>query len=256
MLIAMTRPISPKMGHCELTYLPRVEIDIELARAQHREYEKTLEALGCSIVHLSAEPELPDSVFVEDTALVLDEVALITRPGAESRRLETESVAKRLGEYRELIFIQPPGTLDGGDVLRIGKTIYVGSSSRSNASAFSQILTTLARFGYRIVTVPVGECLHLKSAVTQVGPSTLLINRRLVVTNYFPGMDFIDVADEEPLAANTLLIGNQLIYSASFPRTRERLEARGIGVRCIDVSELEKAEGAITCCSLIFDSWQ
>lgn len=123
MLIAMTRSISPKMGQCELTYLPRVEIDIELARAQHREYEKTLEALGCSIVHLSAEPELPDSVFVEDTALVLDEVALITRPGAESRRLETESVAKRLGEYRELIFIQPPGTLDGGDVLRIGKTI-------------------------------------------------------------------------------------------------------------------------------------
>lgn len=242
------------MGRCELTYLPRVEIDIELARAQHREYEKALEAIGCKIVSLPAEPELPDSVFVEDTAVVLDEVAIITRPGAESRRPETASVAQALRDYRDLIFVQPPGTLDGGDVLKVGKTLYVGSSSRSNRSGMEQLTSAAAPFGYRVVPVPLSECLHLKSAVTQVGPDTLLIDRRLVDASFFPRMDVIDVDDREPLSANALLIGNQVVYSESFPRTRERLEARGIATRHIDVSEVEKAEGGVTCCSLIFES--
>jgi dimethylargininase len=255
LLIALTRPVSPQMGQCELTFLPRVEIDIELAGAQHREYEKALEALGCKIVYLPAEPELPDSVFVEDTAVVLDEVAIITRPGAESRRPETESVAKALRDYRGLVFIQPPGTLDGGDVLRVGKTLYVGSSSRSNPSGIEQLTSAVARVGYRVVPVPVSECLHLKSAVTRVGPNTLLMNRRLAETSYFSGMDLIDVDDQEPLGANALIIGNQVIYPSSFPRTRKRLEERGIVLTCVDVSEIEKAEGAVTCCSLIFESF-
>jgi dimethylargininase len=243
------------MGQCELTYLPRQEIDIELAGAQHRRYEQALEALGCKIVSLHAEPELPDSVFVEDTALVLDEVAIVTRPGADSRRPETESVAKALRNYRDQVFIQPPGTLDGGDMLRVGKTLYVGSSSRSNASGIEQLMSSTVPFGYRVAPVPVGECLHLKSAVTQVGPNTLLINRRLVEASHFFGMDLIGVDDREPLGANALMIGNQVIYSATFPRTRQRLEERGITVKCIDVSEIEKAEGAVTCCSLIFESF-
>jgi dimethylargininase len=242
------------MGQCELTYLPRAEIDIELARAQHRVYEKALERLGCRLVSLPGELDLPDSVFVEDTAVVLHEIAIITRPGATSRRPETVSVAKALGEYRELMFLQPPGTLDGGDVLRVGKTLYVGSSSRSNRSGIEQLTSIVAPFGYCVVSVLVRECLHLKSAVTQVGPNTLLINRQLVETSCFSGMDLIDVDGREPSGANALLIGNQVVYPASCPRTRERLEARGISVAGVDVSEIEKAEGGVTCCSLILES--
>lgn len=241
------------MGQCELTYLPRVEIDIELAAAQHHAYEKTLETLGCAIVPLPVEPGLPDSVFVEDVAVVLDELAIITRPGAETRRPETASVAQVLQKYRDLVIIRPPGTLDGGDVLRVAKILYVGSSSRSNKSGIEQLASATAPLGYRVVPVPVGECLHLKSAVTQVGPNYLLINHRLVDEGVFPGMDFIDVADDEPLGANALFVGNQVVYSATFPRTRERLEEKGIAVRCLNVSEVEKAEGAVTCCSLILE---
>jgi len=242
------------MGQCELTYLPRTDIDIELARAQHGAYAKALERLGCRLVSLPEEPDLPDSVFVEDAAVVLDEIAIITRPGAASRRPETVSVARVLGEYRELMFMQPPGTLDGGDVLRDGKALYVGSSSRSNRSGLEQLTSMVAPFGYRVVSVLMRECLHLKSAVTQVGPSILLLNRRWVELGYFLGMDFIDVDDQEPLGANALIVGNQVVYSTSFPRTRERLEECGIQVTTVDASETEKAEGAVTCCSLIFES--
>jgi dimethylargininase len=242
------------MGQCELTYQERVAIDPERARAQHHTYEKTLQAMGCTIVALAEEPELPDSIFVEDVAVVLDELAMITRPGAASRRPETKSVAALLQSYRELFYMQFPGTLDGGDVLRVDQTIYVGVSRRSNRSGIEQLASATAPWGYRVVPVAVGECLHLKSAVTQVGRSLILINRRLVEVNYFSGMDFIDVAEEEPLGANALLIGDQVIYSAAYPRTRDRLEEKGIMVKSVDVPEVEKAEGAVTCCSLIFRS--
>lgn len=254
MLIAITRPPSPKIGQCELTYQERVEIDLEHSRAQQHTYEKTLQAMGCTIVALAEEPELPDSIFVEDVAVVLDELAMITRPGAESRQPETKSVASLLQNYRELFYIQSPGTLDGGDVLRVNQTVYVGVSSRSNRSGIEQLASATAPWGYRVVPVTAGECLHLKSAVTQVGHTLLLINRRLVEVNYFSGMDFIDVAEEEPLGANALRIGEQVVYSAAYPRTRERLEEKGIVVKPVDVSEVEKAEGAVTCCSLIFAS--
>ena len=253
MPIAMTRPVSPRMGDCELTYLPRVEIDIELACAQHEDYERALTALGCKLVPLPAEPDLPDSIFVEDTAVVLRQVAIITRPGAESRRPETESIAQALQAYRKLIFIQAPGTLDGGDVLRVGQTLYVGSSDRSNRGGIEQLAAATLPFGYHVVPVPVSGCLHLKSAVTQVGPNTLLMNRQLVEASYFTDVKVIDVHDAEPMAANALLIGDQVIYSASYPYTRKRLQDRGIGVKCVDVSEVEKAEGAVTCCSLVFE---
>jgi dimethylargininase len=253
MPIAMTRPVSPRMGDCELTFLPRVEIDVELARVQHDGYQAALAALGCQLVPLPVEPDLPDSIFVEDIAIVLREAAIITRPGAESRRPETESVARALKAYRELIFIQAPGTLEGGDVLRVGQTLYVGLSDRSNGEGIDQLSAATAAFGYTVVPVPVSGCLHLKSAVTQVAPNTLLMNRQLVEASYFSGLEVIDVHDAEPLGANALLIGDQVIYPASFPYTRKRLLDRGIRVKCVEVSEVEKAEGAVTCCSLIFD---
>ena len=254
MLLALTRQVSPSIERCELSYVPRIAISLEVARAQHLAYEQALAELGCDVVSLPAEPALPDSVFVEDTALVLDEVALILRPGAETRQPETPSVAKALAEHRELAVIGAPGAVDGGDVLRIGRTIYVGRSRRTNEVGIAQVGAAVGPFGYRVKPVAVKGCLHLKSAVSQVGPQTLLMNRQWVDAGAFEGLQWIDVSPDEPLAANALLIGETVIHPLSYGRSRARLEERGIVVRAVDVSELQKAEGGVTCCSLIFES--
>lgn len=253
MLLALTRQVSPSIGRCELTYVPRTAIDLETARGQHVAYEQALSELGCGVVSLPPEPELPDSVFVEDTALVLDEIAIILRPGAEARQPETPSVARALAERRELAVIGAPGAIDGGDVLRIGRTIYVGRSRRTNAPGIAQLAAAVEPLGYRVRPVPVRDCLHLKSAVTQVGPDTLLANPQWVDLAEFEGLQWIGVSPDEPHAANALLIGEAVLYPASYRGTRARLEERGIAVRTVDVSELQKAEGGVTCCSLLFE---
>jgi len=252
MLVAMTREISAQIGRCELTYKARAAIDVDLARAQHRQYQECLRSLGCSIRCLPAEPELPDSVFVEDTAIVLDELAIITRPGAVSRRPETHSVAQALLPYRPLARIEAPATLDGGDVLRVGKRLFVGLSHRSNEAAVRQLSKLLAGAGYTVLGVSVQGCLHLKSAVTQVAEDTLLINRDWVECSTFGSMRFLDVDPGEPGAANALRVGNGIVVSSEYAATRRRLEAQGFAVCPVDASELAKAEGGVTCCSLIF----
>ena len=249
--IAVTRRISSAMMRCELTHLRRAVIDVALAREQHLAYEQALGGLGCRIESLPEEPELADSVFVEDTAIVLDEVAVITRPGAASRRAETGSIAAALGKYRRLVRIESPGTLDGGDVLRLERSLHVGTSSRSNASGIEQLGTLLLPFGYRVLPAAVHGCLHLKSAVTQVAPDALLINSRYIDREQFPGMRFIEVDESEPAGANALLLGTDVIYSSSHPRTAAALRRHGIRVHAVAMSETEKAEGAVTCCSLV-----
>ncbi len=201
---------------------------------------------------MPAEPELPDSVFVEDTALVLDEAAVILRPGAESRRPETSSIAETLKPYRKLVYLEPPGTTDGGDVLRLGRKIFVGLTTRSNAAGVEQLRSLLTPYGYEVEGVPVRGCLHLKSAVTQVAADALLINRDWVDAEALPKLRTIDVDPEEPGGANGLRIGDTVIYADAFPATRRRMQAQGIAVRVVDVSELAKAEAAVTCCSLVF----
>jgi dimethylargininase len=256
MLIAITREVSPAIGGCELTHLERVAIDYNIAQAQHRQYTQALAALGCEVHCLPAEPDLPDSVFVEDAAIVLDELVIITRPGADSRKPETLSIAQALQPFRKLCYIQAPGTVDGGDVLRTGKTIYIGLSSRSNLAAIEQMQSFTRPYGYTVKGVTVSGCLHLKSAVTQVAEDTLLINRNWVDAAAFAGafgeMNLIEVDASEPYGANALLVGKTVIYPTSFPRTRKRLEEHGIPTLTVDVSELAKAEGAVTCCSLVF----
>jgi dimethylargininase len=252
MYIAFTRAVSPHIGQCELTHLARQPIDVELARTQHNNYEACLTALGCRVVRLQPEPDLPDAVFVEDTAIVLDELAIITRPGADSRRAETASIAHALQAYRPLHLIQAPSTLDGGDVLRVGRAIYVGLSNRSNQAAIDQMRAVLEPLGYTVQGVPVSACLHLKSAVTQVAANTLLVNPAWVDTAIFSYLHLIEVNPTEAYAANALLVGETVIYPTAYPLTRRRLEAHGIVVQTVDVSELLKAEGAVTCCSLIF----
>lgn len=251
MRIAITREVSPNIAQCELTYLAREPIDYERAREQHRLYVDTLADLGCEIVRLSADASLPDSVFVEDTAVVLDEIAIVTRPGAESRRDEPRAVSAILGRFTDLASIAEPATLDGGDVLRVDRTLYVGISTRTNEAAVSQ-LQQFAR-GYEVVPVEFGGCLHLKTAVTVVGPRTLLINPDCVSHDRFGDVSFIDVDPSEPFAANALLLGDRVIVDGAHFRTREKLEALGLRVVPVDLSELAKAEGGVTCCSVIVE---
>ncbi len=251
--IAITRAISPRFNECELTHLARTPIDLALARAQHRQYEDALRALGVQVISLPAEPNLPDSVFVEDTAIVLPECAIITRPGADSRKPEVESIIPALAPYRPLHIIQPPGCIDGGDVLTLGKNVYVGLGTRSNQSAIEQMRAFLAPYGYSVQGVPIHGCLHLKSAVTQVGRNTLLLNPLWVSPEHFPGWQIIEVHPDEPAAANAVLVDDAVIYPAHYPKTQARLAAAGIRLVAVEASEVAKAEGAVTCCSLIFE---
>ncbi len=254
MRVAVTREVSPAIGRCELTHLARVPIDPARAAAQHAAYCETLAAQGCEVVRLGCDPGLPDSVFVEDVALVLDEVAVILRPGAPSRRAETAAVAEALARHRRLAVMEGPGTVDGGDVLRVDRTLHVGASGRSDAEGIAQLGRLVAPFGYDVRTVPVQGCLHLKSAVTEVGDGVLLLNAAWVDPDLFRSMACVEVHPDEPRAANALRIGGGVVYPASHPRTAERLARRGIAVHRVDVSELEKAEGAVTCCSIIFEA--
>jgi len=239
------------MSECQLTHLARAPIDVSRAAEQHLAYEKRLEALGCEVRSLPAEAELPDSVFVEDAAVVFDELAFLARPGAESRRAEVESIAEALAPYRKLARIEPPGTLDGGDVLQVGKRVFVGLSRRTNQAAIEQMRALLPVYGYSVESVPVERCLHLKSAVSQVAENTLLMNPAWVERSAFRGLELIEVDAEEPFAANALLVKGVVVYPAAYERTRQRLAARGLGVITVEVSELAKAEGGVTCCSLI-----
>jgi dimethylargininase len=251
-LIAITREVSEGIQECELTHFEREPIDVDRARIQHRAYERRLAELGCRVVSLPAEPNLPDSVFVEDTALVLDELAVIMRPGAESRRPETASIARALSPYRKLSHLEEPGTIDGGDVLRIGMAIFVGLSYRSNAAGVERLAQIVKPFGYRVEGVRVAGCLHLKSAVTQVAADTLLINRAYADPAVFPKMQLIDVDPSEPSGGNALWVNDSVVYPAAFPLTLKKLQERGLDVRTVDASELAKAEAGVTCCSLIF----
>ena len=251
MLIAITRDVSPRFNECEITHIERSPIDVHIARAQHHTYVQALKELGCAVLELPAEDDLPDSVFVEDTAVILRDVALLTRPGADSRKPETDSIASALAPYREIVRIQPPATVDGGDVLVLGKKIYVGMSSRSSLAAVTQMNNLLGKYGYETQGVELRDCLHLKSAVTRVDDETLLINRKWVDVENFEGRKLIDIDPSEPFAANCLPINNSIIYPTAFPKTTSRLEASGYQVQPVNVDELAKAEGAVTCCSLI-----
>jgi dimethylargininase len=235
-LTAITRQVSPAINQCELTHFERQPIDFEIAQDQHEKYEGGLRSLGIKVISLPAE------------------AALITNPGAGSRLAEIASIATALSAFRKLAVIQAPATLDGGDVLVIGKTIFVGCSSRSNPLALVQMQNLLSPYGYRVKGVEISSCLHLKSAVTRVAEKTLLINPDWVDKKLFPGMDFIEIDPSEPYSANALLIEESVIFPTAFPKTCGRLTAAGIAVIPVDVSELAKAESGLTCCSLIFNS--
>ena len=252
MLIALTREVSPAIADCELEFLDRQPIDLALAIEQHRQYQECLAELGAHVETLPAALDLPDSVFVEDPAIVLDEIAVITRMGAPSRRGEHETLAQALARYRELLKIVEPGTLEGGDVMRIGKTLYVGYSRRTNVAAIQQLAGLVHPLGYFVVPVEVRGCLHLKSACCYIGDDNVLANRTWMDPDALCGLKILDVP--EPRGANALRIGDTVLMPAAYPRTCDMLNRSGFRVRTIDNSELLKAEAGVTCTSLVFEA--
>jgi dimethylargininase len=247
-MIAVTRDVSPSIANAELTHLERVPIDYERAREQHEEYRALLALLGCEVISLPGDAAYPDCVFIEDTAIVLDDLAVITRPGADSRRGEVDVVAEALAPLRKLVRITAPATLDGGDVLVLDERIYVGRSARSNEEALAQLRQLTGR---EVIGVDLHGALHLKTAVTCVSRDRLLVNREWIDVAPFAGWTLLDVDPAEPFGANAVLLGDVVIYPTAFSRTRAKLESHGIQVRTVDANELAKAEGGVTCCSLL-----
>lgn len=250
--IALTRDVGPDMASCELSFVGRSEIDVALARTQHEHYQKALADLGCKVISLPVLADMPDAVFVEDTALVLNEIAISTRPGAASRRAEVASVAEALSHYRRLVSITEPGTLDGGDILVSGRKIFVGLSARSNPEGIRQLGELVEEYGYHVLALEINGCLHLKSAVTLLDDETVLVQPAWIDADYFSDYRVIEVDQREEHAANALRAGSGVIYPSCFPRTQALVQDAGIEVTTVDVSELQKAEGAVTCCSIVF----
>lgn len=250
--LALTREVSPRIDRCQLSFIERQPIDYARAVAQHREYCQLLEALGLELLRLPADPACPDGCFVEDTAVVLDEVAVLGRMGTESRRAESAAVERALAPYRTLVKLEPPATLEGGDVLQMGRTLFVGLSKRTNPVGVEVLRRAAVPHGYSVAIVEVRGCLHLKSAVTMVDAETMLANVIWVDPKAFPGFEVLPVPLKEPFAANVLRVRDHVCVHSGFPRTVELLEKRGLSVKPVDVSEFLKAEAGVTCKSILF----
>lgn len=249
--LAFTRAVSETIARCELTHVARTPIDLERARSQHAAYERALADAGCEIVRLPELPAQPDAVFVEDCAVVLDEIAIATLPGAHSRRGEVASVAAALAAVRTVLPLDGAAALDGGDVLALERTLYVGLSQRTNAEGLRQLRERVAPYGYDVEAIELAGALHLKTAITCAGEGLLVANPSWIDTRRFARWEIAPIDPREPFAANVLRLGDATLCAAAFPRTNERLHARGVSLVQVDASELAKAEGGVTCCCLL-----
>lgn len=253
--IALTRPISASFAGCELTYLERVPIDIDRARRQHAAYEAVLESLGFTIVRLPALDHQPDAVFVEDAAIALDELAVVAPMGASSRRGESHSVEEALARYLPVVRLELPATLDGGDVMRADRRIFVGRSRRTNAAAIGQLQELLAPYEYEVVPVDVKGALHLKSACSIVGERTILANTEWVDMTPFAGFDVLAVEEAEAWGASVLHAEGDVIMPTGFGHTARLLQQAGLTVHEVDLTEIRKAEGGPTCLSILLPAF-
>jgi dimethylargininase len=247
---AFTRAVSPRLAECELTHLDREPIDAAAAAAQHGAYEQALRDAGFTVERLPELPDHPDAVFVEDTALLLEGDAVILRPGAHSRGSEVDSTADGLSSSYELHRLGR-GFVDGGDVLRIGRRLYVGLSTRTTPEGIVALRELVAPLGFEVREASLGDCLHLKTGATLAGDRVLLYNPAAVDPGQFAKVEPLAVDVTEPFAANVVSAGDRLIMPAGSPRTAARLRAQGFRVVEVDVSELQKAEAGVTCMSLI-----
>lgn len=249
---AFTRAVSPRLAECQLTHLGRVPIDAARATTQHAAYEQTLRDSGFEVIRLPDLPDDPDAVFVEDTALLLGDDAILTRPGAASRAGEVESTAAGLAAHFALHRIKH-GHVDGGDVLRIGRRLYVGLSTRTDLAGIDALAAIAQPLGFDVRRANLRDCLHLKSGATFAGRGVLLYNPQAVDPAQFADVEPLATGPSEPAAANCVSANGRLILPASNPHTAAMLRARGFTVVEVDVSELQKAEAGVTCMSLIDD---
>lgn len=252
-MLAITHSVPDGLASCELTFLERRPIDLARAQKQHRDYCDLLRRCGAEVRTVDVAMDHADAAFVEDTALVLDEVAVAASLGAASRQAEVDRMVPVLAAHRRVVRIEPPATLEGGDVLRLGRTLFVGLSRRTNRQGVTALTAIVVPLGYRVVPVPVHGCLHLKTACTAIGDTALLGNAAWIDRAPFAGLEWIDVPAGEPGGGNTLGVGDAVCLSASFPRTADLLRARGCDVRTVAIDEFEKAEAGMTCLSLLIE---
>jgi len=226
--------------------------DFDLILNQHEAYVGALRSIGLEVIVLEAEPDYPDAYFVEDTAVVTPEVAVITNPGAPSRRGEEKTIEPVLARFRKTIRIKPPGTVDGGDVLMAENHFFVGLSERTNPEGARQLGGILDGHGHTWTTVPVGAGLHLKSSVNYLSERTLVLTEALAKHEAFRGFKKFILEPGEEYAANTLWLNDHLIMPAGFPGARKKLETLGLPIIELDTSEVRKMDGSLTCLSLRF----
>lgn len=252
-LLAITNRPSPNMQAGERTYVPEARIDYALALEQHAGYCEALRHCGATVTTLEVNGEMPDGVFVEDTAIVLDEVAVMMSMGAPSRRGEPAAIERVLREHRPIARVSLPATIDGGDVVRSGRSLYVGLSPRTNAAAIESLREIVGPYGYRVTAVPVRGCLHLKTACSALADGRFLVNRDWIDPAPLPASRLLDVPASEPWAGDVLVVAERIILADTFPDTARLLVDEGFATVPVSVSEFAKVEGGVTCLSLVFE---
>jgi dimethylargininase len=250
-MLALTHVPSPNMDHGQRTHVTRVSIDYDLAVQQHGDYCQMLCDCGVEVLTLDVNRPLPDSTFIEDTAIVLDEVAVLASMGAERRRGELAGIESELRKHRELLHIEGLAIIEGGDVLRVGRFLLVGVSSRTDSAGVRAFEKIVRAYGYRVLSVPVRQCLHLKTACTALPDGSLLLNPCWLDVQSLPGFEKVPVSESEPWAANTLTVGSTVCIAAEHVQTADLIRQRGFPVRTVHLSEFMKAEGGVTCLSLL-----
>ena len=252
-MIAITHQPSPHMQACERTFVPHLPIDFDLAAEQHAAYCQALADCGAQVRTLNVNSALPDCTFIEDTAVVLDEVAILCSMGTPSRQTEPASIEPVLREYRPIERIPLPATLEGGDVLRIGRRLLVGQSNRTNAAGIAALQGIAARFGYLVTSIPVHGSLHLKTACTALRDGRLLVNPAWIDLRLLDDFSLIPVPAGEPWGANLCLAGHTVLLPAVHVQTAQLISELGFAVKTVEISEFSKAEGGVTCLSLVFE---
>jgi dimethylargininase len=253
-MLALTHVPSPRMSQCQRTFVSHASVDYDGAVQQHREYCNALQQCGLTMRTLDVNRELPDCAFIEDTAIVLDELAVLASMGVESRRGEPDGILPELSRHREVHRIEPPAMIEGGDVLQINRALLVGLSGRTNRAGVEAVKAIVHRCGYQVRSVSVQGCLHLKTACTALPDGRLLINPRWLDLDGLSGFELVHVPEEEPWAANVLLAAGRVWMAANHCRTANKVRQLGFEVELLDVSEFVNAEGGVTCLSIIFES--